>query len=65
LVCTCDRNNQTWTNQEGAPLDKNEYGFRIFLSRGVGGLRGISVAEKREYYDDWWNGKKSGNQIST
>ena len=27
----------------------------------MGGLRGVNVAEKRQYYDDWWNGKKSGN----
>jgi uncharacterized protein YeaO (DUF488 family) len=27
----------------------------------VGGLRGAKVAEKRQYYDDWWNGRKSGN----
>jgi len=47
--------------KKGAPLDKNEYGFRIFISRGVGGLRGVNVAEKRQYYDDWWNGRKSGN----
>ncbi len=47
--------------KKDAPLDKNEYGFRIFISRGVGGLRGVNVAEKRKYYDDWWNGKKSGN----
>jgi hypothetical protein len=24
--------------KKGAPLDKNEYGFRIFISRDVGGL---------------------------
>ena len=48
-------------SRRAAPLDKNEYGFRIFISRGVGGLRGVNVAEKRQYYDDWWNGKKSGN----
>ena len=47
--------------KKGTPLDKNEYGFRIFISRGVGGLRGVKVAEKRRYYDDWWNGRKSGN----
>ena len=47
--------------KKGAPLDKNEYGFRIFISRGVGGLRGVMLLKKRQYYDDWWNGKKSGN----
>ena len=32
--------------KKGAPLDKNEYGFRIFISRGVGGLRGVNVTAK-------------------
>jgi len=27
----------------------------------VGGLRGVNIAEKRQYYDDWWNGRESGN----
>jgi hypothetical protein len=48
--------------KKGSRLDKNEYGFRILISRGMGGLRWVKVAErKRYYYDDWWNGKKSGN----
>ncbi len=47
--------------KKGSPLDKKEYGLRIFISRGVGGLRVAKVAEKRQYYDDWWNGRKSGN----
>ena len=47
--------------KKGMPLDKTKYGFRIFISRGVGGLRGVKIAEKRQYYDDWWNGRKSGN----
>ena len=47
--------------KKGLPLDKKEYGFRIFISRGVGGLRGVKVAEKGQYYDDLWNGTKSGN----
>jgi uncharacterized protein YeaO (DUF488 family) len=24
-------------------------------------FEGVNVAEKRQYYDDWWNGRKSGN----
>ena len=48
--------------KKGSHLDKNEYGFRILISRGMGGLRWVKVADrKRYYYDDWWNGKESGN----
>lgn len=47
--------------KKGSPLDKKEYGFRILISRGIGGLRWVKVAERKRYYDDWWNGKKSGN----
>jgi hypothetical protein len=32
--------------KKGAPLDKNEYGFRIFISRGVGRLRGVMLLKK-------------------
>lgn len=47
--------------KKGSSLDKKEYGFRILISRGIGGLRGVVIAERKRYYDDWWNGKKSGN----
>jgi uncharacterized protein YeaO (DUF488 family) len=48
--------------KKGSHLDKNEYGFRILISRGMGALRWVKVADrKRYYYDDWWNGKESGN----
>ena len=47
--------------KKGSSLDKEEYGFRIFISRGLGGLRYVKTAERKLYYDDWWNGTKSGN----
>ena len=47
--------------KKGSPIDKKEYGFRILISRGLGGLRWVKTAERKLYYDDWWNGTKSGN----
>ena len=47
--------------KKGSPLDKKEYGFRILISRSLGGLRWVKTAERKLYYDDWWNGTKSGN----
>jgi uncharacterized protein YeaO (DUF488 family) len=47
--------------KKGSPLDKKEHGFRILITRGLGVLRWVKTAERKRYYDDWWNGSKSGN----
>jgi uncharacterized protein YeaO (DUF488 family) len=47
--------------EKGSPLDKKEYGFRILITRGLGVLRWVKTAERKLYYDDWWNGRRSGN----
>ena len=55
--------------KKGSPLDKKEYGFRILISqKSWQVLRWVKTAERKLYYDDWWNGTKSGNirsRIST
>jgi hypothetical protein len=46
--------------KKGKPLlDKEVYGFRINIARKV--IRGIKKADQKLYYDDWWNGRESGN----
>jgi uncharacterized protein YeaO (DUF488 family) len=48
--------------KKGKPLlDKDVYGFRINIMRGIGALRGINKADHKLYYDEWWNGRESGN----
>lgn len=46
--------------KKGKPLlDKNVYGFRINIARCV--IRAVKKADQKLYYDDWWNGRESGN----
>lgn len=46
--------------KKGKPLlDKEVYGFRINIARKV--IRGVKKADQKLYYDDWWNGRESGN----
>src|SRR6476469_7111363 len=46
--------------KKGKPLlDKDLYGFRINIARRV--IRGVKIADQKLYYDDWWNGRESGN----
>jgi uncharacterized protein YeaO (DUF488 family) len=42
-------------------LDKDVHGFRINIMRGIGALRGINKEDHKLYYDEWWNGRESGN----
>lgn len=46
--------------KKGKPLlDKDGYGFRINIARKV--IRGVKKEDQKLYYDDWWNGRESGN----
>jgi len=46
--------------KKGKPLlDKDLYGFRINIARLV--IRAVKKADQKLYYDDWWNGRESGN----
>jgi uncharacterized protein YeaO (DUF488 family) len=46
--------------KKGKPLlDRDLYGFRINIARRV--IRGVKRADQMLYYDDWWNGRESGN----
>jgi uncharacterized protein YeaO (DUF488 family) len=46
--------------KKGKPLlDKDVYGFRINIARRV--IRAVKKADQKLYYDDWWNGRESGN----
>ena len=48
--------------RKGKPLlDKDVYGFRINIMRGKGALRYVKKTDLKLYYDDWWNGRESGN----
>jgi uncharacterized protein YeaO (DUF488 family) len=46
--------------KKGKPLlDKDLYGLRINIARRI--IRGVKKADQKLYYDDWWNGRESGN----
>ena len=46
--------------KKGKPLlDKDVYGFRFNIARRV--IRAVKKAHQKLYYDDWWNGRESGN----
>jgi uncharacterized protein YeaO (DUF488 family) len=46
--------------RKGKPLlDKDVYGLRINIARRV--IRAVKKADQKLYYDEWWNGRESGN----
>jgi uncharacterized protein YeaO (DUF488 family) len=60
VVDNHDNDNNIGQLKKGKPLlDKDVYGFRINIARKV--IRGVKKEDQKLYYDDWWNGRESGN----